>query len=189
MNNPNSINSKPTRRTVLVRCLALALLTGAMLVPPHGTKTVSAQIECRTPSTLLARNVTGAVVTRFGLRTYTVDFRLFSPHATFCDPNGFFLFCNRDKWQYKPDISSNNILSVDGLFDCNSTYNVVLTSTQPNSFVFGFKLRFQQNFFAGFPNGNPKRLTGQLIVSGLAEGQSMDVTDQLSTLADDGTDQ
>ena len=126
MNNPNSINSKRTRRTVLAQWLALVLLAGAMLVPPQGTNTVSAQTECRTLSALLARNVTGAIVTRFGLRSYTIDFRLFSPHAMLCDPNGFFVFCNRDKWQFKPPISSNNILSADGLFDCNSTYNVVL---------------------------------------------------------------
>ncbi|HLG15035.1 MAG TPA: hypothetical protein VJH03_11115 [Blastocatellia bacterium] len=175
------------RRLVARLLLGVALVLGLMMPPLRESK-AAGQTTCRTESALDIKQITSAMAAhpRGDLLHWSVSFTIKSPHSMDCTP--VIVLCNRDKYTYRPSISSANILEVEdsGIFLCNTPFFVTLTPGS-TGFDFGFKVRFQEN--APF---HPKRKLAVLTIRftdvDADSDAPIDVTDLLVTLPDDGTD-
>jgi hypothetical protein len=182
-----TLNARRYRRAVFAQFMILAILVSIFSMPSVNRDRVYAQTACRSASSLPVSQIARAFATRIGANLWQIRFEIRQQHAMFCDPE-VFAICNRDKFAKKDDLNVNVVNATAGGV-CNEFHQFNNTSSQ---FEYAVKIRYQENFFNGFPNGNPKRKVAKIVfntsITPQSLGEEIEVTDSFVDLPDDGSD-
>ncbi|MBI3654552.1 MAG: hypothetical protein HY231_26275 [Acidobacteria bacterium] len=122
--------SAKKRNLMIARFLVAMLMFGGLVMQPKVEEKVEAQTECRPSSTLpIASILQFANLTMIGANNFRVDMRVRPQHRLVCS---FLSPCNPDKYTFKPNGSSSNIIGVDVIDACNGSF-LLQTTPFPSS--------------------------------------------------------